>query len=393
MKSGNLTKWHKKEGDEVSSGDLIAEIETDKATMEVEAADDGVIAKILVQEGSKNIPVHSLIALLSVEGEDSASLNLAPEEPEQETESDQPKTTHSHMDDNTRIIASPLAKRIAKNEGIDLSSLKASGPQGRIIKQDVLSKIPNKSQTQPDRLSAPTPIVQVFEAESNHEEIPNTNLRRIVAERLSYSKQNIPHFYLSIECNIDKLLAVREELNASDHVNTKISVNDLIVSAVAKSLKEVQEVNASWNEDSIIYYKDVHVSVAVAIDGGLITPIVKFADRKRIEEISREIKSLGEKAKAGKLSPEEFQGGGFTVSNLGMYGIKQFQAIINPPQSCILAIGAGVKRPVVINHQIKISTIMDVSLSCDHRVVDGVVGAKFLSKFKNFIENPLYIIM
>ncbi len=389
MTEGNLAKWLKKEGDKVKPGDVIAEIETDKATMEVEAVDEGILGKILVSSGSQNVPVNSLIALLLEEGESPDS--ITDYKPKVMVSSKPPVTTSApiltpktapilEQQNDIRIKASPLAKRIAQNEKIDLSRIIGTGPYGRIIKDDVLN-----SRTQ-DRTS---------KLERNLDEykvISNSNIRRVIAKRLVESKQTIPHFYLSIECNIDKLLSLREDMNL-DAKDFKISINDLIIKAVAMALAEVPEANASWTEEAILQYNNIDISVAVAIDGGLITPIIRNANYKSIIEISNEMKALAKKARENTLRPEEFQGGGFSISNLGMYGIKQFQAIVNPPQSCIMAVGTSNKRPIVINDQISIATILDISISCDHRVVDGAVGAKFLSSFKKFIEHPIKMIL
>lgn len=391
MTEGNLAKWLKNEGDKVKPGDVIAEIETDKATMEVEAVDEGVIGKILVSSGTRNVAVNSLIALLLEEGELSETLDgykpknvkAVTKQPEKKIETAAIVTSISEVkhsqEQMVKLKASPLAKRIASERKIDLTKIIGSGPYGRIIKQDVLS-FDNK------RAGAVYRKLQEFVT------LENSNIRRVIAKRLIESKQNIPHFYLSIECNLDKLLYLREELNfeAKDY---KISINDLIIKAASMSLKEVPEVNASWSDEAIIQYNNIDVAVAVAIDGGLITPIIRNSDQKSIIEISTEMKSLAKRARENSLKPEEFQGGGFSISNLGMYGIKEFKAIINPPQSCIMAIGTSNKRPVVINDKIEIATILDISLSCDHRVVDGAVGAKFLASFKKFLEHPLKMII
>ena len=389
MTEGNLTKWLKKEGDKVKPGDVLAEIETDKATMEVESIDEGIMGKIFIPSGSQNVPVNNLIALLLEDGESLDSIaDYKPKtiikqppvaDPMVQTAS--PIISSPLQNNASRVKASPLAKRIAENDNIDLSRIIGSGPHGRIIKEDVLnSKSKRKSNSSLER----HPQEYVV--------LPNNNIRKVIAKRLLESKLNIPHFYLSIECNIDKLLFLREELNATtdkDKPEFKISINDCIIKAAAMALAEVPEANASWSDEAILQYNNVDISVAVAIDGGLITPIIHNADQKSIINISNEMKALAKRARDNALRPEEFQGGGFSISNLGMYGVKQFQAIVNPPQSCIMAVGSSTKRPVVINDQIIIATIMDVSVSCDHRVVDGAVGAKFLSSFKKFIEHPL----
>lgn len=399
MTEGNLARWLKKEGDKVNPGEVIAEIETDKATMEVEAVDEGILAKIVIPQNSQNVPVNSLIAVLSEEGEEKTDIDafIAKNNnvsPSPKTDANLPKP-HENIakveeqvavikHDASKIFASPLAKRLAKMGNIRLESVKGSGPHGRIVKQDILSYTPN--------------IVHNKIVSRNPEEyrlVPNNNIRRIIAKRLLESKQKVPHFYLSIECNVDKLLDIREDINKSfsEDKSTRISVNDFIILAVAKALQEVPNANASWGEDAIRYYNNVDISVAVAIENGLVTPIVKNANQKNIIELSREMKELIEKAKDNKLTPEEFQGGGFTISNLGMYGIKHFNAIINPPQSCIMGVGASAKRAIVKNDQVIIATIMDVTLSADHRVVDGAVGAEFLAAFKKFIESPALMLI
>lgn len=395
MTEGNLAKWLKKEGDKVKPGDVLAEIETDKATMEVESIDEGVLAKILVPSGSKDVPVNNLIALLIEEDEDpkilenyvAKAVDTAPvksggDKPQEEAAApvilEKPQVV---VNNDVRIKASPLAKRIAANESIDLANIIGTGPHGRIIKNDVL----NAKNTS----SVMSNIVR--RNPNEYISIPNSNIRRVIAKRLLESKQNIPHFYLSIECNIDKLLYVREEMNAAfgDKPEKKMSINDWIIKATAMALAEVPEANASWSEEAVMQYNNVDVSVAVAIDDGLITPIIRNANQKSVSSIATEMKSLIKKARSNSLKPEEFQGGGFSISNLGMYGIKQFQAIVNPPQSCIMAVGASNKRAIVIDNQVSMATIMDISISCDHRVVDGAVGARFLASFKKFIEHPI----
>jgi len=394
MTEGNLTKWLKKQGDKVSAGEVIAEIETDKATMEVEAVDEGVLAKILVQEGTEGVIVNSLIAVLIEEDEKDADIDAFILKNQPLSASDiTSKTTiitenavSPNLSNNkenipeikTRIFASPLAKRIASIEGISLSDIVGSGPRSRIVKSDVLAFEKNNNAL-PRR---------------NNEEytlVPNNNMRKVIAKRLMESKLTVPHFYLSIECVMDDVLKLREQININfaDDKSKKLSVNDFIILATAKALKDVPQANASWTDSAIMMYNNIDISIAVAIDGGLITPIIKNADQKNIHKISSEMKDLAKRAKENALSPSEFQGGGFSISNLGMYGIKNFSAIINPPQGCIMAVGASSKRPVVINDKLDIRTIMDVTISCDHRVVDGAVGALFLTAFKKYIEAPI----
>ncbi len=415
MTAGNLAKWLKQEGDKVSPGEVIAEIETDKATMEVEAVDEGIMGKIICVAGSENIAVNSLIAVLLEEGEDASVLEsfaqagaFGNSQSSSNLQSPSHLDTSCHPDESRdpvksaeitasagaagaavpRIFASPLAKKIAVQSGINLVNISGSGPYGRIIKSDILA-----AQNSSNNINQGNN--KLVQATEEYRAVPNSNVRKIIAKRLLESKQTIPHFYLSIECNVDKLLALRQELNSADTNESapKVSVNDFVILAVAKALREVGEANASWYLDAIHYYNNVDISVAVAIDGGLITPVIKSADKKDIISLSREVKNLAKRARENKLLPEEFQGGGFTISNLGMYGIKNFSAIINPPQSCILAVGESVKRPVIVNDQIVIATMMELTLSCDHRVVDGVIGAKFLAAFKKLIEKPILILV
>ncbi|MDF2965493.1 MAG: branched-chain alpha-keto acid dehydrogenase subunit [Rickettsiaceae bacterium] len=404
MTEGNLARWLKKEGDKVKAGEVIAEIETDKATMEVEAVDEGILARIVVAEGTENVAVNNLIAILLEEGEDASAIDLVssndsaqaaakPQEVEKvaATSITQPAaTTTLNTSASDRVFASPLAKRIAEQENINLTSVQGSGPHGRIVKADVLSA---KEKGVGSAKSAPAYSASPIMGRNREEYtlIPNSNMRKVIAKRLCESKQTVPHFYLTIECEVDKLLKVRQEMNdaATESNPYKLSVNDFVIQAVAKSLKAVPEANASWEEAAIKQYNNVDISVAVAIDGGLITPIIKNADMKSISQISNEMKDLAKRARENKLAPHEFQGGSFSISNLGMFGVKQFNAIINPPQSCILAVGASNERVVVKKGEMRIANVMDVTLSVDHRVVDGAVGAKFLAAFKNFIENPM----
>lgn len=411
MEEGTLAKWLVKEGDEVKSGDLIAEIETDKATMEVEAVDEGVIGKILVSEGQESIKVNQPIAVLLEKDESLSDLvieNNVTDEPNEvikETKveisdvvvlNNEPKNksvseeANSKINNNlskssnsSRLFATPLAKRLAKQMDIDLSLLKGSGPNGRILKFDVENyKGDKKFNTN-----------QVSISNDTSEIVKNSSMRKTIAERLVKSKNEAPHFYLSIDCNIEELLKARSSINNMSNGEYKISVNDMIIKAASATLIKVPKANASWENENTRYFKNTDISVAVAIEGGLITPIVKNVELKGLQEISQDMKVLAQKAKEGKLMPEEYVGGSFSISNLGMYGIKEFSAVINPPQGCILAVGAGEQRAIVINNQISIATMMTVTLSCDHRVVDGAVGAEFLSKFKEFIENPSLMLL
>ena len=409
MKEGNLAKWIKKEGDKIKAGEVIAEIETDKATMEVEAVDEGILGKIVISQGTENVAVNSLIALILNDGEDPKSLenysvkNTVDTSPKvsQTTKTNDVVINNSINSDNKnnnsllgnssnfdKVKASPLAKRIAKENNISISQISGSGPHSRVIKDDVLFFMNNSS--------ARSNIVRRNPQEFNA--IKNNNIRKVIAKRLLESKQTVPHFYLSCEFKIDKLLELRASLNsAAEIVNEKpsykISVNDLIIKAVAMALKKVPNANSAWSEEAVLLYNNIDIAVAVAIDGGLITPIIKNADQKTIVNISSEMKELAKKAKEGKLQPEEFQGGSFSISNLGMYGIDNFNAIVNPPQSCILAIGQGLLKPIVEHNQIKIANVMNVTLSSDHRSVDGAVGAEFLKALRSYIENPVLMLI
>jgi pyruvate dehydrogenase E2 component (dihydrolipoamide acetyltransferase) len=409
MTEGNLAKWTVKVGDTIKSGQVIAEIETDKATMEVEAVDEGVIGKILVKDGTEGVKVNQLIALVLEDGEDKAVLDsyvpkagAAPAadtsaKAETETATAAAPATASapalpSFSSSERVKASPLAKRVAANESIDLRMIAGTGPHGRIVKDDVVKAIAMGGTSGKGRvLRNPTEATK----------IPNNNMRKVIARRLTESKQTVPHFYLTVECELDKLLEVRKEINFDAEATAgkdkkpayKLSVNDFILKATGLALKKVPTANASWTDEAILQYNNVDVSVAVAIDGGLITPIIKNADQKSVITISGEMKDLAARAKIGKLSPEEFQGGGFSVSNLGMFGVKQFAAIVNPPQGCILAVGAGSDRAVVRHGKIEIRNIVDLTLSVDHRVVDGAVGAQFLSALKHYIESPSLMLL
>lgn len=404
MTDGNLVRWHKQEGDRVSPGDLLAEIETDKATMEVESIDDGVLAKILVPAGSEKVPVNKVIALIAEEGEDPQALKYE-KEPSGEPLSNTPKEASASSASTSlpitkmtpssqptppepfvpaeiskakdRIFITPLARRLATEKGIDLKSLQGTGPRGRIVKRDIQEHAGKNPLVAQNSLTGPA-----------YEDKSISNMRKIIAQRLLESKQTVPHFYLTIDVNIDELLQVRKRLNEG-LVNEKITVNDFVIRACALALRDVPAANTSWMENHIRYYHSADIAVAVAIEDGLITPIIKQAEQKSILAISREIKSLAQKARDGKLKPAEFQGGSFSISNLGMYGIKEFSAIINPPQACILAVGAGSPTPIVKDKEIRIATMMSATLSVDHRVVDGKVGAEFLAAYKQYMENPL----
>lgn len=385
MTEGNLAKWLKKEGDKVKAGEVIAEIETDKATMEMEAVDEGILAKIIIASGSEGVAVGSLIAVILEDGETAEdltkmdlSVSVIPSGPLAAEVKVQAAVVEIKAPSSERVFASPLAKRIAAQNNINLANIAGSGPHGRIIKSDVLNASSNTR--------------QVSRNLDEFKIVPYSNVRKIIAKRLLESKQTIPHFYLSIECRLDKLLEARAEMNALSD-SYKLSVNDFIIKASALAMKDVPAVNGSWSDDGMVMYNNIDICVAVASPSGLVTPVLKNADFKNMPALSNEMKELAGRARENKLKPEEFQGGGFTISNLGMFGIKNFSAIINPPQSCILAVGEGSKRVVVENDVMKIATIMDVTLSCDHRVVDGAVGAQFLAAFRSYIESPIKMMM
>jgi pyruvate dehydrogenase E2 component (dihydrolipoamide acetyltransferase) len=395
MTEGNLIKWLKKEGDAVKAGDVLAEIETDKATMEVEAVDEGTLGRIMVAAGTEQVAVNTLIALLLEEGEDAIVLDKpldkappattsAPETPAASSkaattpEKEVPSALSKALNAGERIFASPLARRLAEHMNVDLKTISGSGPHGRVVKLDV-EKASKSSAT-------------IAYGESGYMDVPLNNMRKITAKRLTESKQEIPHFYLTVDCTIDAILALRTDINARLE-GEKLSVNDFIIRAVALALIKVPEANVSWQETALRHYKSADIAVAVAIEGGLITPIIRSAEHKSLRQLSSEMKSLAEKARSGKLAPVEFQGGTFTISNLGMYGIKHFGAIINPPQACILAVGMGEQRPIIRNGQIEIATQMTCTLSVDHRAVDGAVGSTYLTAFKELIEDPLKLLI
>ena len=399
MTEGGLALWHKNEGDMVQSGDVIAEVETDKATMEIEAVDEGVLGKILVAAGTEGVPVNQPIAVLLEDGEDVTALEreyVLTETPPSVKEQSPPVAklnvpTISGLE-NTRVFASPLARRLAQHDNIDLTLISGSGPKGRIVKRD-LEDVTNETKESSAVSQIISPPVEGAAEHQPYTEVPNSSVRKVIAKRLSEAKRDIPHFYLSIDCRIDTLMELRQTLNERDGADGKLSVNDFVIRAVALALRQVPAANASWREEAIQVFNNVDVSVAVATDDGLITPIVRNADSKGLGAISNEVKELAARARLGKLMPEEFQGGGFTISNLGMYGIKNFAAIINPPQSCILAVGVGEQRPVVLDGVLAIATVMNCTLSVDHRSVDGAVGAEFLSAFKSYIEEPLTMLL
>jgi pyruvate dehydrogenase E2 component (dihydrolipoamide acetyltransferase) len=393
MTEGKLARWLKNAGDHVGPGDVLAEIETDKATMEVEAVDEGTIADIRVAAGTENVPVNTVIAVMLGEGESESDLakpDLAPpvksvaekEPPRMPTVQAAP--TPPVANNRGRIVASPLARRLAAQGGIDLSTITGTGPNGRIVRADLdhprPPSQPAKAAIEGRRLA--DLLGMTYKA------IPHSTVRKTIARRLTEAKQSVPHFYLSRDVAIDDLNTLRQKINARGEGH-KLSVNDFVIKAVAMALKQVPAANASWTDSDILLFDHADISVAVATDNGLITPVIKAAEGKSLPDISREMKELGTRARAGKLKPEEYQGGTFSISNLGMYGISDFAAIINPPQACILAVGAGEQRPVVRDGKIEIATLMTCTLSVDHRAVDGAVGAEFLGAFKALIEDPL----
>lgn len=415
MTEGNLAKWLKAEGDTVEAGDVIAEIETDKATMEVEAVDEGILGKILVPAGTEAVPVNDVIAILLEDGESADDIgDVKPDRHPERSEAkpkDLPKLEEKKDSSTTvakapsaqndkkagdRVFASPLAKRIAADKGIDLSSIKGSGPRGRIVKADLENAKAGSAQATTVSASAAPQLSgdeKINEFGMVYTEVPNNNIKKITAKRLLESKNTVPHFYLTIECVLDNLLAARKEINDQANGEYKVSVNDFIIKANAMALQSYPAANTQWTDAALLQFKHSDISVAVATPNGLITPIIKQAETKGLRQISEEVKELAGRAREGKLKPEEFQGGTFSVSNLGMFGVQEFSAIINPPQSCIMAVGAGEQVPRVVNGEIKIQTVMKVTLSTDHRSVDGAVGAEYLQHFKRYIENPVTMLV
>jgi pyruvate dehydrogenase E2 component (dihydrolipoamide acetyltransferase) len=433
MEEGTLAKWHVKKGDQVSSGDVIAEIETDKATMEVEAVDEGTVEDILVPEGTEGVKVNTPIARLSGEGEPASPPSPAPkaEAAPQPAPPAQPATpaavpkpepvapaapaaappaTVARAAEGGRIFASPLARRIAEQKGIDLTAISGSGPHGRIIKADVMAARPGEARA-PGAPAAPAPApapaaartaaprqVQSLEQlgikPGSYDLIPLDGMRKTVARRMTDSFRDVPHFPLNIDLEIDALLAARVKINGLlESQGVKVSVNDMVIKAAAVALKRVPEANASYTPEGIAMHHHADISMAVAVPGGLITPIIFEAEAKGLAQIATEAKDLAERARSKKLKPEEYQGGTFSVSNLGMFGIKSFASIINEPQGAIMSVGVGEKRPVVRGDQLAVATVMTVTLTCDHRVVDGATGARFLAAFKALIEDPITMIV
>ena len=407
MTDGKLAKWFKAEGDQVAAGDILAEIETDKATMEMEAVDDGVLGKIVIAEGTEGVAINSLVAVMLEEGEDvsaadaAASTAPAPQAtpPEEAAPAAQPAPQAALVEKGERIFASPLAKRMAADAGIDVAVISGSGPHGRIVKSDIEAAMAGGAQAAPAAAQAPSGVPSlpaIIPSMGSYTEIPNSSARKIIAERLTASSRDIPSYMVTVDCEIDRLLEMRKDLNgrSPDGENAyKISVNDFIIRAIALAMRKVPGVNTSWTEAAIQQYDDIDVSVAVATEDGLITPIIRSADQKGLAKISIEMKDLALRARDNKLMPEEFQGGGFTVSNLGMYGAKEFTSIINPPQSCILSVGAGEQRAVVKDGVLSIATVMTCTLASDHRTVDGALSAQFLQVFKTMVEDPLTMLL
>ena len=410
MTEGKLAKWHVKVGDTVKSGQVVCEIETDKATMEVEAVDEGKVGQIVVPEGTEGVAVNAVIAVLLEEGEKAGAVSAPAAAPAPKAEAQpapaphvspgpqvsgsprsEPETRGPQKHEGARIFASPLAKRIAAEKGVNLASIKGSGPNGRIVKADVEGAKPDAAvpAAAPSSSPRPTTAAQPIVTAPGDQRIPHTAVRKVIARRMLESKQTVPHFYLTMEMEIDALLSARAAINVvAEKKGAKVSVNDMVIKACAKALRDHPDCNASWSEDEMIQYGAVDISVAVATDRGLITPIVRNADMKGAAQISIEMKDLAARAKTGKLKLEEFQGGGFTISNLGMFGVKEFGAIINVPQAMILAVGAGEERVVARKGQMVIRTMMSVTLAVDHRVVDGALGAQFLQTLKSYIEQP-----
>src|SRR5229473_2185378 len=429
MEKGNLAKWLKKEGDKVKSGDVIAEIETDKATMEVEAVDEGTIAKILVPEGAQDVAVNDVIAVLAGDGEDVKAAGAgaasappkaappaakpaptpapaaAPATPATAAPAPQPAAASApQANGHARIFSSPLARRLAKDAGIELGRIDGSGPHGRVIARDVEEAKSGKGLKAPSAAPAIAPSmsdkqVRALFEDGSYEVIPHDGMRRTIAQRLTASVQTVPHFYLTMDCDIGKLLAAREEINTAAPKDKekkplyKLSVNDFVIKALAVALQRIPNCNVSWTEGGMLKHKHSDVGVAVAMPGGLITPIIRKAETKSLSTISGEMKDFAARARSRKLKPEEYQGGTTAVSNLGMYGINHFTAVINPPHATILAVGASEERPVVRGGKIEIAHIMSVTLSCDHRAVDGALGAELIGAFKMLIENPVMMMV
>ncbi len=432
MEKGNLAKWLKKEGDTIKSGDIIAEIETDKATMEVEAVDEGVLARIVVPEGTADVAVNEIIGVIAGEGEDAKSVSAPAAGGAAPAKAEAPKVEAPKAEaaapaapaaaapaaapakaSGNRAFASPLARRIAKEAGLDLAAIAGSGPHGRIVEKDVEAAKKGGGAKAAPAAAAPAAakpaaaplaagpsdeqVKKLFEPGS-YEEIPHDGMRKTIARRLTEAKQTIPHFYVTVDCELDALLKLRAELNAAAPEKDgkpayKLSVNDMVIKALALALKAVPDANVSWTESAMLKHKHADVGVAVSIPGGLITPIIRDACHKSLSQISNEMKDMAARAKARKLKPEEYQGGTTAVSNLGMFGVKDFAAVVNPPHATILAVGAGEQRVIVKGGQPAVATVMSVTLSTDHRAVDGALGAELLQAFKGYIEKPMAMLV
>ncbi len=418
MTEGTLARWLKKEGDTVKAGDIIAEIETDKATMEVEAVDEGILGRIVVPGGTAAVKVNDVIAVLVEPGESASAAPApkpaaapapapaapAPAAPKGFDPQPDPPKSAGGATGGDRVVASPLAKRMAAQAGLDLSRISGTGPNGRIVKADVEAALAAgpaakaaPAPVAPAAAPAPAPKPVPVAIAAPHTLVPHSNVRKVIARRLTESKQHVPHFYVSMDIELDALLKLRGQLNATSPKDGpgafKLSVNDLVIKGAAVTLRRIPKVNASWTDEATVLFDDVDISVAVSIPDGLITPIIRKADQKGLAAISNEMKDLAARAKAGKLKPEEFQGGGFSISNMGMYGVRDFAAIINPPQAGILAVSAGEQRPVVKDGALAIATVMTCTLSVDHRIVDGALAAEWIAEFKRVVENPLSLML
>ena len=414
MEEGTLAKWLVKEGDKIQSGDLIAEIETDKATMEFEAVDEGIIGKLLVSEGSEGVKVNSPIAIILDDGEELKVNETADllgdtehtklEITKEEVVENKEPSMNVIQNSNTRIFATPLARRLAREKGVDLGNISGSGPHGRIVKTDILDV--NVSSVDTNQVSLKNPVLKTnvqqadrssitnLYADREFKEIPLNNMRKTVASRLTEAKQNVPHFYLRKEARIDELLQVRARLNAHlAEKNNKLSINDFIIKSCALALQSVPTANAIWAEDKILQLKPSDIAVAVSVEDGLFTPIIRDADTKSLSNISKEMKDLAVKARSKKLMPSEYQGGSFSVSNLGMFGVDNFDAVINPPHGAILAVGRGLQKPIVNEDEtISVANLMSLTLSVDHRVIDGALGAKLLQSITKYLEDPILML-
>jgi pyruvate dehydrogenase E2 component (dihydrolipoamide acetyltransferase) len=417
MTEGTLARWLKNEGDQVKAGDIIAEIETDKATMEVEAVDEGTLGRIVVPGGTAGVKVNDVIAVLVEAGESADAKPAEKAAPAPAPAAAAPAAVPAPaataapapVASGERIVASPLARRMAEQAGLSLAGMAGSGPNGRIVKADIdaalakpapkvasVAPVPVEAPA-PAAAPAPKPAPAPAAITAPHTAVPNSSIRKVIARRLTESKRHVPHFYVSMDIEIDALLKLRASLNATSPKDGpgafKLSVNDLVIKAAAVALRRFPAVNATWTEDAILHFRDVDISVAVSIPDGLITPIIRSADQKGLAAISNEMKDLAARAKSGKLKPEEFQGGGFSISNMGMYGVRDFAAIINPPQAGILAVSAGEQRPVVKDGALAIATVMTCTLSVDHRVIDGALAAEFIQAFKRIVEEPLSLML